>query len=316
MSNVTLTCSFKLNEWRHKMKVLITGGSGFVGSFLADKLVDNQHDVTVFDVDPPKYGKVDSINYIRGDILDERAVNSAVAGQDMVFHLAGLLGTHELIPNAFQATMVNIGGALRVMEACSKHSVRLMAISKPNCWINPYTITKVAMEQYIEMYRREFELKAVIIRWFNVYGGRQPLFEEKGYRKAVPTWIVNGLRGETIEIYGNGDQTMDLIYTDDVARAALAVIDFWEKLEGGAFEIGSGEETTALELARIIQQETGGSSTITNIPMRPGEVENTRIKADISAFSSVTGWRPSTSLSVGIKETVDWYRRHLLENKR
>lgn len=169
----------------------------------------------------------------------------------------------------------------------------------------------MAIESYVEMYRTEFGVEAAIIRWFNAYGPRQPLLTSKGYRKAVPTWIANGLTGKPIEVYGSGEQTMDLVFARDAVSAVLAVMDRWSACEGKTFDVGSGEETPANTLATRIQELTGGASPITHASMRPGETEGARIKADLQPIGAATEWQPRVSLDDGLKETIDWYRRSL-----
>ncbi len=291
--------------------VLVTGGSGFIGSFLVDELVNRGYNVTILDLDEPKFGLYKQARFIKGSVTSEDDINRAVNNQEFVFHLAGLLGTHELVERAYEATMVNIGGSIRILDGCRKFGAKLISISKPNCWVNPYTITKIAVEGYVEMYRREFGVESAIVKWFNVYGGRQPLFEGKGYRKAVPTWIVNALGKHPLEIYGNGEQTMDLIYTADVIEATLTVVDHWGMAQGQTFEVGSGEEVSANRLAEIIKKQTKSDSGIVHVPMRPGETENTRIKADLERMATL-GWMPSTSLDEGIRQTIEWYQLHPL----
>jgi len=288
----------------------VTGGSGFIGSFLVDELVRRGYNVTILDRDEPKFGLYAAARFIRGDVTLEADIDRAMSNQEFVFHLAGLLGTHELVEKAYEATMVNIGGSIRVLDGCRKFGTKLVCISKPNYWVNPYTITKIAVEGYVEMYRREFGVESVIVKWFNVYGGRQPLFEGKGYRKAVPTWIVNALSNQPIEVYGNGYQTMDLIHTDDTIEATLVIAENWSITQGETFEIGSGEEISANLLAQIIKEQTKSTSEIIHVQMRPGEVNNTRIKADLEKMVRLFNWKSKISMEDGISRTIEWYKQH------
>lgn len=294
------------------MQTVVTGGSGFVGSFLVDRLIELGHDVVLFDRKESQYVDSEKIKFIKGDITSKEDVGEALLGADVVFHLAGLLGTNELIDYAYEATIVNIGGSLRVMEACIEYDVKLINISKPNCWLNPYTITKNATEKYIEMFRKEKGLQASTVKWFNVYGGRQPLLEEIGYRKAVPTWILNALNNHEIQIYGDGEQTMDLIYVDDSVNAVLAILNSWESCEGKVFEVGSGVEISANNLAYRLKEICNSESDIRHVAMRPGETSHTRIKADLTNIKGLTSWRPTTDLTTGLQYTVDWYRDRYL----
>lgn len=289
-------------------RVIITGGSGFIGHHLTTFLVQQGYEVTVFDLRKPR---VDApCKFIKGNILDKERVTTAIGGHDYVIHLASLLGTSELINCPFEATLTNIGGTIHVLEACRRFRVKLIEVSKPNCWLNTYTITKVAAENFVQMYEREFGVKAVIVRPFNVYGPGQPTLDQAGYQKAVPTWIVNGFSHQPIKIYGDGQQTMDLIHTLDVSRAIATILANWQLCQGKALDIGSGVETSVNELAAMIAKTIyAHSSLISHIPMRPGETEHTSIKGDISELAGLTGWRPRVPLEAGLRETVEWYHK-------
>ncbi|MFH1182686.1 MAG: SDR family NAD(P)-dependent oxidoreductase [Candidatus Moraniibacteriota bacterium] len=292
--------------------VLVTGGSGFIGSHLVEHLLKRGFNVTIFDIEESKFGLYRDIVFIKGDITDRKKVQEIFEKKDVVFHLAGLLGTHELVQRAHEAVRVNIGGAISVLDACSNSQAKLIYVSKPDYWLNPYTITKIASENFVQMYRVEFGVEAVIVRWFNVYGSRQPLFEIKGYRKAIPTWIVNGLKGAPIEIYGSGNQTMDLIHTEDTVQATTSILDNWGVCEGRTLEIGTGIEVSVNDAALLIRELTGLKSEIVHVPMRPGETEDTRIRADNSLISHLTGWKPRISLREGLSLTVEWYSKNSL----
>lgn len=287
------------------MKILLTGGSGFIGSHLADELQSRGHEVISYDICPSRFNKIKTVI---GSILDKDELDRVIAGCDFVFHLAGMLGTHELVDCAIKATQVNVIGTLNVLEACKTYGVKLVEISKPNCWVNTYTITKVAAETFTEMYRREHGVEAVTIKWFNVYGGRQPLMEEVGYKKMIPTAIINALRGEDIEVYGNGEQTMDLIHTTDTVEATLAIVDNWNWCNGSTFEIGTGEEITVNQAVNDIIALAKSSSSVVHVPMRKGEVDNTRIKANIEQANILANWAPRISLAEGLIQTIKWYK--------
>lgn len=276
------------------MNVLVTGGRGFIGSHLVRELKKQNHNVKSFDLTDGQ------------DITSAKEVDEAVEGNDFVFHLAGMLGTHELVGNTKMAVDVNIGGTVNVLDACRKHGVKLIEISKPNVWLNTYSITKEASEMFTEMYRHEFKLKAAVVKWFNVYGPGQKLFEEVGYRKAVPTWIVNGLKGDPLEVYGSGHQTMDLVHTDDTVSSVIAIMNNFDKCEGHTFEVGK-DEYEANEVAAMIKGLTGNKSEIINIPMRPGETLHTKLKANTELLEEITNWKAEVPLEEGLKQCVAWY---------
>ena len=128
----------------------------------------------------------------------------------------------------------------------------------------------------------------------------------------MPTWIVSALRGNPIQVYGNGEQTMDLIHAFDAVSAILAIMDNFSVCNGKIFEIGSGVETVANDLAELIKNFANSSSDIHHIPMRPGEDQYTRIVANIEPLCEVTSWKPNMALFDGIQDTIDWYANNVV----
>lgn len=285
-----------------KKRILITGGSGFIGSFLGGALSKRGYEITVFDIDDPKF--TPELSFIKGDITDREAVDEAIRGQDVVFHYAGMLGTHETVEKAYEAARINILGALNVFDAALKHKVKVFDVTKPNYWRNPYTITKIAAEEFGLMYRDEFKLPVVLLRYFNIFGPRQ---KTDIYQKAVPTFILQALKNESLTIFGDGTQGTDHLFVEDVAEATVKIFESGLMPEK-AIEIGSGVEVTVNELARRIIKLTGSQSKIKYLPMRRGEEEHTRIQADISYLSNEISFRPKTSLDEGLLKTIEYYK--------
>jgi len=291
------------------MKVLITGGSGFIGSHLSEELNKKGYGVDVLDTKEVVGARCK--NFIDGDIRDKKVVDQAMKNQDIVFHLAGLLGTHELVTNSIAATEVNVLGTLNILEAARKYGVKVMFASKPNCWLNTYTITKVASEKFCLMYHKEFGVDVVILKWFNVYGPRQSLIE---YQKAVPTLIVQALKGESLLVYGSGEQTADFIYIDDSIEATIRASKI-PGCSGKVIEIGSGVETTINQLACLILQLTGSKSKIMHVPMRRGETKYTRIKSNTSNMNKLLDFTPEIGLKQGMMRTIEYYKELLKKKK-
>ncbi len=141
---------------------------------------------------------------------------------DVIFNLAGVLGTHELIGDSQKAIGVNVTGALNCLEVCREFGTELVEIGKPNIWLNTYSITKQAAEDFTRMYVKEFGVRAWIVKWFNAFGPRQ----HYGYpQKLAPTAIVHALQGKPIEVFGHGQQTLDNIYVEDAANACIDVYE-------------------------------------------------------------------------------------------
>lgn len=281
---------------------LVTGGSGFVGSFLVEELHNQGYKVFVFDTAKPEFEKIST--FIRGDIRNLDDVQKATDRVDQVFHLAGILGTHETVDDPISTTLTNTIGTLNVLESAKEKKKRVLYVSKPNVWLNPYTISKVAAEQYCLMYVKEFGMDVSIVKWFNVYGPRQRVV---GYRKAVPYFVMEALKNKSITIYGDGKQTMDLVYASDTAKATILVANS-KKCVGEIVDIGSGKEVTVNELARNVKKFSDSKSKLNHIPMRRGETPHTRIKADITKIKKLTGWKPAVDLNSGLKLTIPYYR--------
>lgn len=291
------------------MNIFVTGGSGFIGSHLIDSLNINNF-VINYDI----YKSRNHSRTVLGSIEDISFMEHVIKNNDigMIYNLAGMLGTHELVDNSIAASKINIIGTLNILELCKKYNIKLVEISKPNCWVNTYTITKVAAESFVEMYRREFGVEAIVLKWFNVYGTRQPLYEEAGYTKFIPTAIVSSLKNEDIKIYGNGEQTIDLVHTKDVVDSTKAIIDNWGTCEGNTFEIGH-HEISVNDCTSLIKKLTNSTSNIIHIPMRKGETENTKIHADTSLLTEKTGYKMTVDLVEGLKETIEWYKKEYLQ---
>ena len=288
------------------MKCLVTGSSGFIGSHLVKALQKEGHEVGGIDIKQPILHSTPTKIV---DISSNSNVIDAIAGVDFVFHLAGLLGTHELIDNSYKAVVSNIGGTVNVLEACKKSGAKMILASKPNCWLNTYTITKEAAESFAKMYMEEHGVDIAILKWFNVYGPAQPLMKEMGYKKFIPHAIVDALNGRPIEIYGTGNQTVDLVHTDDTVSAALAVMNNWDKCKGLTFEVGH-HEVTVNTVSNMLLDLASSKSGMKYFPMRKGEKLDTKISANTNMLRQLSGWMPKISLQDGLKNTVDWYRKN------
>lgn len=290
---------------KNKKKVLITGGSGFIGKHLTNLLQQKGYAVSLLDKSDKNLPK--DVGIFKGDVCDPQVVARAMKGMDYVYHLAGLLGTEELLFNTAEAVRVNIGGAVNVMEEAAKNKTKLLLVSKPNPWLNTYSITKEASEKFCMMYRKEFGLKAAIVKWFSVYGPGQ----KYGHvQKAIPTFIVAALNNQPLPVFDNGVQTADFIYTSDAVRATVYVAES-KKADGQTVEIGTGEETTVLDLAKMIIRMTGSKSKIKYFPMRKGEDVGAHVVADVRLLKRFTGFKPAVDLESGMFETIEYYRKLL-----
>lgn len=298
------------------MKVLVTGGAGFIGGYVVDALNGQGHEPLIFD----HLGRGGRGNEVfLGDIRDATAVTEAMAHADSWIHLAGVLGTQETVRNPRPAVETNMIGAVNVLEAAAQYDLPGVNIAVGNYWmVNPYSITKHLAERFCEMYRNHRGTRVTVVRAFNAYGPRQepvPPYGHSRVRKIMPFFICRALRGLPIEVYGDGDQVMDMIHVRDVAQVLTAALH--HTVTKGPIdypiEAGSGVATSVLDVAQAVINEIGDGS-VTHLPMRPGEETGAKVLADTRTLYDLDPEAYAdtfTSLPVGVAETVPYYRERL-----
>lgn len=282
------------------LKALVTGAAGFIGKELVQRLLKTGYEVIGFD---KKHADIRT-DLITGDIVSFNFDN-LLDNVDVVFHLAGLLGTTELFHRIVEAEMVNVVGTLNLLESMRRKDIdKIVFTSKPNIWKhNAYTISKENCERYLDMYNEMYGFKSVITRPFNVYGPDEPLEE---YRKAIPYFIVAALKNEPLEIFGDGTQTMDSIYVEDVAKALVKCA---EVLPEEVVEIGTSKPLTVNSLAGKIIELCESKSEIIHKPMRKGET-NPNVNSN-GNMEHILGFKAETDIETGFRLTIKWYKEHL-----
>lgn len=296
------------------MAVLVTGGCGFIGRFLVRELVKREAgEIRVVDIkiDSEFKAEMPTVKFWQLDVnlLDSPEWEHLLEGIDVVYHLSGLLGTTELFDRVIEAERTNVLGTLTLLETMRRRDVsKIVFASKPNIWKhNVYTITKENCERYLSMYHEIYGIKPIVLRPFNIYGPEEKVEQ---YRKAVPYFIISALKDEPIEVFGNGEQTMDLLHARDCVK--MFIISASEPgAIGRAIEIGSGVEVSVNKLAKLIIKLAGSKSEIKHLPMRKGEAENSRIRADIKDMEELLRYKPSITLEDGLSETIEHYRNNL-----
>ncbi len=290
-------------------KVLVTGGSGFIGGHVVDKLIEQGHQVSIFDRFNTKAHR-DDVAYFLGDVKDRDAVFEAVYKHDAVINLAGLLGTAETINTPAPSVEVNILGALNIFDACRLHGRRGVQIAVGNWFMNnSYAITKYTAERFAFMYNKEHGTKIAVVRGLNAYGERQ---KHRPVRKIVPNLVVPALLNKPITIYGDGTQIMDMIYVGDMADILIrAALDDHGNYSA-VMEAGMGDDITINQLAEMAVRLAGSSSEIRHVQMRAGETERSIVKGDPSTLAPLNYTKDQmTTLENGMQKTIDWYRAHL-----
>jgi UDP-glucose 4-epimerase len=308
------------------MKVLVTGGAGFIGSNIVKLLVEQGHSVTVLDNLMSGYRcNLDSfpqVCFIEGDVRDEAAVARAIEGAEVVFHLAASVGNTRSIQHPILDSEINVIGTLRVLEAARQRGVRKLVFSSsagifgelktlpiredhPVEPDSPYGASKLAAEKLCLAYAKLYPLECVCLRYFNVYGVNQ---RYDAYGNVIPIFMHRLLHGEPLIIFGDGEQTRDFVNVRDVAmanyRAALT------RGLSGAFNVASGSHVTINRLAEMMCTASDISAEIEHGPPRKGDVRHSL--ADISAAGKAFGYRPGVELEEGLAEYVIWARKEML----
>jgi nucleoside-diphosphate-sugar epimerase len=297
------------------MKVLVTGGCGFIGSTLVDKLIEYSYDVIVIDnlsaENHEQFYFNDKAEYYHYDICDYRQTRPLYTDVDFVFHLAAESRIQPAINNPIQAVKTNALGTETVLQCSRESGVKKVIYSStsssyglknpcplsedmPNDCLNPYSVSKVAGEELCKMYNRLFGLKTIILRYFNVYGPREA---GKGqYAPIVALFLRQLSEGNPLTIVGDGHQRRDFTYIDDVVNANLMAMKVEHDHYGEVFNIGSGVNYSVLELASMI------STNQTFIPARIGEGRETL--ANTTKAQTVLGWKPTVNIKDYIKEQL------------
>jgi UDP-glucose 4-epimerase len=296
------------------MRAIVTGGAGFIGSHVVGALLARGDEVHVLD-DLSK-GKRDNIpagaELHVADIRDPDAVFDSVR-PDAVLHLAAQADVRVSVERPDFDADVNVLGTVRILEGARRHGAKVVFASSggagygecdgpapetaPMEPLAPYGVSKVAGEEYLSAYNRLYRSGHVTLRLGNVYGPRQ---EPHGEAGVVAIFMGLLHDGGTPQIYGDGSQTRDYVYVVDVARAFLAALD----RDGGVFNIGTGAETSVLELARAIGAASGIDREPIHGPARLGELQ--RSVLDVSLAARELGWRPEHSLADGLAATWSW----------
>jgi len=305
--------------------VLVTGGAGFIGSYVVDRLLKDGKRVLVLDHTGHQelMFEKDNVTLFLGDMRDETTVFEAVSHADAFIHLAGVLGTQETIAKPTPAIMTNITGGLNILEAAARYGVPGVNIAVGNHWENnPYSISKSTVERLVRMFNDYRHTNVSIVRALNAYGPRQSVAAPYGpskVRKIMPSFVMRALHGDDIEIYGDGNQIMDMIYVADVAD--MLVDALYHTNERGHFEgvieAGTGADTTVNDIAEAVlsnvrAQGIPTNSKITHIPLRAGETPGAVVKADVSTQEQLYPEGKSlTTLGIGVGRTVAYYREQL-----
>lgn len=294
------------------MRVLVTGGMGFIGLHTVAELLQSGHQVMVLDRQRRADPWQGQVTIVLGDIRDREIVTEAVHQCDAVINLAGILGTMETIDDPYPSVDTNVKGALNVFQACRAtrarpNGVRDVQISVGNYFMNnSYAITKFSAEKFALMFNREHGTKIAVVRGLNAYGEWQ---KHAPVRKIIPNFVLRAISGHPIEIFGDGEQIMDMIYVRDLARILVLAATKEHGCYDKVMEAGTGRKTTVNEIAQLVAQYSSNSAGVRHLPMRAGEPDRSVVVGDPTTLEPL-GIRASdlTLLEEGLRRTIAWYR--------
>ena len=307
-------------------KVLVTGGAGFIGSHLVRALTRRGDDVRVLD-DLSSGSRANladvagQLEMIEGSILDERALDHAVEGADVIFHEAAIPSVPRSIVAPVASHQANATGTLMVLEAARRRGVRRVVYAgsssaygetptlpkvetMPTAPLSPYAVSKLAGEHYCQVYHRAYGLETVVLRYFNVFGPRQDPASQ--YAAVIPRFITAMLAGQPPTIFGDGKQSRDFCYIDNVVEANLRAADAVEAA-GKVFNVACGVATDLNTVVRLIGEALGQKVEPRHEAPRAGDIKHSL--ADITQARAILGYGAKVDFVEGLRRTIAWYQQ-------
>ncbi|RLC87779.1 MAG: NAD-dependent dehydratase, partial [Chloroflexi bacterium] len=318
------------------MRILVTGGAGFIGSNLVDVLMEQGHEVTV--LDNLSVGKIANIehhlesehfHFVNDTILNVTTLERLVRQADLIYHLAAVVGPKYVVEDPLGTIVTNVRGTENVLELAFKYWVKTVIASSSEIYgkstavplgedddriLGPTTVGRwsysdaKAIDEYFALAYAKKGLPVAIVRYFNAYG---PRLDPRGYGSVIARFFTQALRGEPLTIYDDGQQTRCFTYVADTIRGTILAATVKEAV-GQVFNIGSNRETTILELAALIRRLTGSASEIVHVPYEtaygPDFEETRRRVPDVTRAREVLGFEAQIALEEGLRRTLGWFR--------
>jgi Nucleoside-diphosphate-sugar epimerases len=307
------------------MRYIVTGGAGFIGSNLAERLARDDHDVVI--IDDLVTGRRENIEhlishprvtFIEGSVSDLALLTDAFSGADGIFHQAAIASVPRSVAKPLETNAVNVAGTVNILWAAKECGVPAVVAASTSAIygddpafpkretmaptpLSPYAVSKLAGEYYGKVFSDLYGIRTVFLRYFNVFGPRQDPNSE--YAAVIPKFITRLLDGKPPIIYGDGEQTRDFIFVADVVRANIQAM---ESNASGVFNIAGGSRISLNELAGSLSEITGVHHRPVYEPPRSGDVRDSL--ADISRAGKAFGFSPRRTLAEGLRETVAWFR--------
>jgi nucleoside-diphosphate-sugar epimerase len=307
---------------------LVTGGAGFIGSHVAERLLRDGARVRI--LDNFSTGRRENLDFARdagdrleiidGDLRDLATVERAVRGVDVIYHQAAMRSVPRSVDDPLGANENNVTGTLHVLDAARRVGVRRVVYAssssvygdnpelpkredQPPAPISPYAVSKAANEAYARVWTRLYGVATVGLRYFNVFGPRQDPNSE--YAAVIPRFILWGLRGQTLEVHGDGTQSRDFTFIDNVVEANILAGEAPDA-SGEAFNVGCGDRISLLEVIATLESIVGKRLERRHSPNRGGDVAHTL--ADVSKAKRLMGYSPLVGFADGFRRTVEYFR--------
>jgi UDP-glucose 4-epimerase len=295
--------------------VLVTGGAGFVGSHLAERLVETNEVRVLDDCSAGRRAWVPGdADMVEGDVTDETTLARAMRGVDVVFHHAANASVTRSVERPRESHEVNVGATLGVLEHARAQDARVVFASSAAAYgdpasvpvregdektpSSPYGLEKLTADRYARLYHDLYGLETVALRYFNVYG---PRHGGGHYSGVIDVFLDQARAGDALTVHGDGSQTRDFVHVDDVVRANLRAAT--TDAVGEAYNVGTGESVSVRELAELVVDVTGSESAIQHTPPREGDIDRSR--ADITRARDRLGYRPTVDLREGLRRLVE-----------
>jgi nucleoside-diphosphate-sugar epimerase len=306
------------------VRVLVTGGAGFIGGHIVDALL--REGATVRVIDNFSTGRRENLQHnlgridlIEGDLRDPAACAHAVRDVELIYHQAAIPSVARSVEDPVSSDEANVGGTVKLLEAARKAGVKRVVFAASSSAygetevlpkvetmmpqpLSPYAVSKLACEQYLTVFGRLYGMKTVSLRYFNVFGPRQD--PKSDYAAVIPRFITTLLRGEAPTIFGDGEQTRDFCFIENVVQANL--LAGRADVNGEVVNIACGERVSLNQLVELMNAEIGTNIPPKHGPPRPGDIRHSL--ADISAARRLLGYEPKFDLRAGLKKTIEYYR--------
>lgn len=308
-------------------RILVTGGAGFIGYHIARRLLREGKTIRIVDnLSTGGEGRIENLRasteFLLGDLADPAVSERAVEGIDCVIHQAAVPSVQRSIQDPLGSNRANVTATLNLLESCRKHKIRRLVYAASSSAygdtevlpkretmaptpLSPYALQKLVGEQYCQLYNRLFGLETVSLRYFNVFGPSQDPHSE--YSAVIPKFITRLLAGQPLLVYGDGEQSRDFTYVENVVQANVLALQA-ANAPGRVFNVGCGGRITLNQLICFLEEILAVKAVVEHLNSRPGDVRHSL--ADIKLARTILGYEPRVMVKEGLQRTIEWYREN------